>query len=205
MAETEKPGQVIAPGGESAPARTPPPEAEIPQADRHKYGLPPADKPQGPAASTSEAEITWTAAEFVAHDKSAGWYGGLILATVLASGLVYILTRDVISTGVVLIAAFFLGVMAARRPQQLEYRLSDAGLSIGPKSYALEQFRSFTIADEGSVPSIIFMPLKRFAPLTTIYYAPEDEEKIVAILADRLPFEEHKQDPVDRLMHRIKF
>jgi hypothetical protein len=204
MAETEQPGQVIAPGGASAPSSSPEPEPEIPEADRHKYELSQQNTSQD-AQVSSDGEITWTAAEFVAHDKSAGWYGGLILAAILLGALIYLLTRDAISTGVVLIAAFFLGVMAARNPRQLEYKLSAAGLSVGPKHYALEQFRSFSVADEGAVPSIVFMPLKRFAPLTTIYYAPEDEDKIVAILADRLPFEEHKQDPVDRLMHRIRF
>jgi hypothetical protein len=49
------------------------------------------------------------------------------------------------------------------------------------------------------------MPLKRFATLTTVYYAPEDEDKIVNLLSKHLPLEEHKLDAVDHLMQRIRF
>ena len=47
--------------------------------------------------------------------------------------------------------------------------------------------------------------MKRFAPLTTIYYDPQIEEKIFNILADQLPLEERQPDAVDRLMAKIRF
>jgi hypothetical protein len=61
------------------------------------------------------------------------------------------------------------------------------------------------VVPEGAFSSIVFMPLKRFAPLTTIYYAPEDESKIITILTDRLPFEERKAAAIDSLMKRVRF
>jgi hypothetical protein len=51
----------------------------------------------------------------------------------------------------------------------------------------------------------VFTPLQRFSPLTTIYYDPNDEERIVDLLANRLPMEERKRDAIDRLMWRIRF
>jgi hypothetical protein len=83
--------------------------------------------------------------------------------------------------------------------------LDDKGLTIGSKHYAYNEFRSFAILQEGALSSIVFMPLKRFATLTSIYYAPEDEQSIVDILADHLSLEEHHQDAVDKLMRRIRF
>ncbi len=58
---------------------------------------------------------------------------------------------------------------------------------------------------EGAFSSVVFMPLKRFAPPRTIYYAPEDEDRIVGLLVNRLPLEEHRADAVDGLMRRIRF
>jgi len=47
--------------------------------------------------------------------------------------------------------------------------------------------------------------MKRFMPFIPMYYAPEQEEAIVEVLARYLPFEERKQDPIDRFMSKIRF
>jgi hypothetical protein len=105
----------------------------------------------------------------------------------------------------VIVAAIFLAVAAARKPRVLEYRVDDAGLSIGPKLYTYDQFKSISVIDEGAVPSIHLLPLKRFQPVLTIYFAPTDEDGVVGVLSARLPIEERGIDPIDRFMHRIRF
>lgn len=149
--------------------------------------------------------ITWTAGEFIAHQKSLVWYVALLGAAVVVAGIIYLITKDVISSGVIIVGAIVLAVYGAREPRQLEYRLDRRGLSIGDRQHAYNEFRSFAVVPEGAFNSIVLMPLKRFSLLTTIYYSPEDEEKIVAILAARLPLEQRKKDVIDRLMWRIRF
>jgi hypothetical protein len=154
---------------------------------------------------TSDQTVTWTASEFVAHDKSATWY--LLLAVgiaVLAAGI-FFLTKDYVSLGVVVIAGLLLGSFAHHQPRQLQYSLDNQGLSIGSKHYSYSEFKSFAVMDEGAISGIVFTPLKRFATFVTVYYAPEDEDKILAILSAQLPLEEHKLDAVDALMRRIRF
>lgn len=158
-----------------------------------------------PDAPDNGEFISWTASEFIAHDKSQGWYGRLAGVTALLVIIIFVLTRDFITSTVVIIGAFCFGVYAGRQPRQLPYRLDSFGLKIGQRSYPYEQFRSFSVVPEGAFSSIILMPLKRFAPLTTIYYAPESEDQIVDILAARLPYAEHKHDAVERLMRHIRF
>lgn len=168
----------------------------------------PAAPPAQQASSTTQEDangITWTASEFVAHEKSAGWYGVLLIGSVVLAALVYIFTRDVISTAVVIIAALAFAAIAGRRPRQLRYQLTNIGMTIGEKQYAYTGFKSFSVVPEGAFSSIVFRPLKRFAPLITIYYAPQDEARIANLLSEHLPFEEHKPDPVDNLMRRIRF
>ncbi|HSX36769.1 MAG TPA: hypothetical protein VLG13_01455 [Patescibacteria group bacterium] len=156
--------------------------------------------PKGPDGS-----ISWTASEFVAHHKSAGWYLALAGAAIAVAALVWLATKDKISSSVVLIGAAAFGAYGARKPRQLQYSLDQQGLTIAAKHYAYRQFRSFAIVPEGAFNSIVFVPLKRFAPLTTIYYDPTDEDKIVALLSDKLPVEEREKDFIDRLMWRIRF
>lgn len=186
-----KPGETVTPGN-AAPVPSPQPEMMAPRS----VAVPPA----GPNGS-----ITWTASEFVAHHKSAGWYGLLAIGAVIVAAVIWLLTRDLISAIVVIVAAVVFGFYGARQPRELQYSLSNRGLSIGARHFVLEQFRSFSIVTEGAFSSIAFVPLKRFAPLVTIYYDPADEQKIVDLLKPTLPHEERQRDMIDRLMWRIRF
>jgi len=152
-----------------------------------------------------DAVISWTASEFIAHEKDARWYGMLALVACVLAGLIFLITRDAISTFIVILGAVLFGIYAAREPRQLPYQLSDHGLRIGQRYFDLQQFRSFSVVPEGAFSSIVLMPLKRFAPMTTIYYAPEDEDRIVDVLATQLPYVEHRHDLVERLMRQIRF
>ena len=204
-----KPGDTIAPGQPAVPAPesipAPPPQpAETP-------AVPPAD-PASPEREVAEprtvsdgASITWTASEFIAHSKTAGWYIMLTVAAVILAAADWLLTKDLVSSIIILFAALLLGVYAAHKPRQLQYQLDDMGLTIGDKRFTYDQFQSFAIVPEGAFSSIVFMPLKRFAPFTTIYYDPADEEKIITLLADRLPMEAREHDAIDRFMRRIRY
>lgn len=152
-----------------------------------------------------EEAITWTASEFIAHSKSFGWYAVLALVAVAMAALIFFLTKDKVSAGVIIVAALMFGIYAGYKPRELQYRLDQGGLTVGTKHFTYDQFRCFSVLPEGAFSSIVFMPLKRFAVTTTIYYAPEDEDKIVNLLGNYLPLEERGHDAIDRLMHRIHF
>jgi hypothetical protein len=212
---------VPAPAPPVAPVQ-PAPVPEPPQAPTQPVPQtpPPAEvvSQEQPQALTSDAAaelsdtavddsqiITWTASEFVAHQKSANWYLMLIISAIAVTALVFLITRDKISATVVIVAAILMGVYGSHQPRQLEYQISPRGLSIGGKYHSYEEFRSFSVLQEGAFSSINFMPLKRFAVPLTIYYAPEQEEQIIGLLSGSLPFEEHHSDAVDTLMRRIRF
>lgn len=158
-----------------------------------------------PAAVDTEGQITWTASEYIAHHKTATWYVTLVIIAVAAAGLAYFATKDWITGVSIILIALVFGLSAARKPRVLEYRLDNRGLKIAQKSYSYGIFRSFAVIDEGAFSSIVFMPLKRFMPMVTIYYAPEDENRIVQIIADHLPIEQRKHDAIDALLHKIRF
>lgn len=160
---------------------------------------------QKPMPETVAETVSWTASEFIAHQKSSGWYGILAVVSLVLAVSVYFLTKDFITTGFVIFGAVILGYYASRQPRELNYQISENSVAIGAKSYGYDEFRSFSIVDEGAFSSVIFMPLKRFAPLRAIYFAPEHEDQIINILMPRLPFEEHSHDLIDKLMLRIRF
>ena len=176
-----------------------------------------AYKPAGDAAGTvpvaapavpvaPEETVQWTASEFVAHQKSLGWYLILAASALAAAGLIYLLTRgDLITALVVIVAAIFFGYVAGRKPRTLAYEINSGGITIGHRFYGYENFKSFWVEHQGAFGSVSFMPLKRFMPLLTIYYAAEQEDQILGVLGNHLPLEEAHRDMFDQFIDRIRF
>lgn len=162
----------------------------------------------GEAGIESSADIepvTWTASEFIAHHKSAGWYVVLALVTIIFSGLIFWFTRDFITVGLIAVASVLFGVMASRKPRELQYQIDGSGIQVGEKLYPYSSFKSFAVVQEEGIESIWFMPLKRFMPSLSIYFAPDEKEKIANALSAALPFESRQLDPLDKLIHKIRF
>ncbi len=180
----------------------------VAEPEKAQWQFNPAD--QAPIASqvpqaVSPAAVNWTASEFIAHDKTTGWYTTLAVGGLVLAVLIFLLTRDWISTAVIVIITVVFGVFAARQPRVLNYALDSSGLHIAEKFYSYTDFKSFSVLEEGGIRAIWLMPLKRFMPSITVYYAPNDEDKILDVLASYLPFEERDQDLVDKLIRKVRF
>lgn len=163
------------------------------------------DSSDQPGSQGSQTAISWTASEFINHHKSPLWYIAVVAVGLVLAAAVWLLKHDWVAAGAIVVCALALAGYGARRPRQLNYSLDASGLTIGQRHFSFEQFRSFAVISEGAFSSINFLPLRRFSPLTAVYYDPKDEDKILSILTARLPLEERQHDPIDRLMRRIGF
>ncbi|HZM63554.1 MAG TPA: hypothetical protein VFB59_00290 [Candidatus Saccharimonadales bacterium] len=163
-----------------------------------------------PSAQTARPQssgdmVEWTASEYIAHQKSAAWYVKVIFFALLLACLVYFITRDVISTFVILFAGLVFSVAGARKPRTLAYRLDQGGLTVGQKYYPYSQFKSFAVVEQGPLTTVMLLPLKRLLPSVDIYAPPENVQAIGDILTEHLPLEVRKPGVVDTFAHRIRF
>lgn len=187
------------------------PDTENPRSTAHDASIDPvsaisAGQPETALPRPDDTSpVSWKASEYIEHEKDQMWYVQLGGATLVVALIVYLITRDMFSTFVVIIAAVLFGVVGSRPPRQLPYRVDAQGLTIGERHYPYGSFRSFSVFVDGGLHSITFMPLKRFAPPISIYYDPADEDRITNVLASHLPLENHKADPVEKLMRKIRF
>lgn len=149
-------------------------------------------------------EVSWSASEFIAHEKSPLWYLALAGLAIVLVAAVYFLFHDMVAAFAIVFVAIIFGFLAAHKPRVLAYHIGPEGLSIDKKMYSFADFKSFGVVNEGAFSSITFMPMKRFMPSLSIYYPPEEEETIVDALSNYLPFAPVTHDLVDRLMHRIR-
>ena len=192
MPDNSEPDQVIQPTDESAGWQF------------HAEGQTTTPSTAQPNPKSVKA-VQWTASEFIAHHKTSGWYLLLGGGAIALAAVVFLVTQDKISTAMVAVVAIIFGIFASRKPRELPYSVDNESLHIGDKSYPYATFRSFSVVQEEGVDSIRFMPLKRFMPILSIYFEPQDEQKIIDVLSQYLPVEERQLDAVDKLMHKIRF
>lgn len=183
-------------------AKTPPaaePQTDYAEADD-------VDHYSAPQQRTPDIDrLEWAATDNTAHAKPAGWTAMLVFGALVLAGLIYVVTRDVVSTGSVVGAALLYVAFSAHKAPSVRYILDAHGIVIGQKHYPYEQFRSFSVVEDGAASSVVLMPLKRFMPLLTIHYKPELEDEVIATFADRLPMEAYKRDAMDAIIKKLRF
>ena len=216
-----QPGETITPGGQppqqpemprqEVPAAPQPPSPPLreqepvpePSANWQFTGTDSAN--QSASATVSQQPVTWSASEYIAHAKGTAWFVVLGAGLFVLIAIVWLFTKDVLAAILVGAAGFSFGMFAARPPRTLQYSVGNRGIQIGQKLYPYQDFKSFALLEDGPLPSILLLPLKRFLPPITIFYDPKEEDAIIAVLGDYLPHEEKQPDIVDRIMSRIRF
>jgi len=163
-----------------------------------------ADAPETQEVVDPKASVSWEASEYIHRAKDAWWTIGFIIV-VLAGLAISIWLQVWTVVGLVIAMALAFGVFAFRKPKIKHYTLNHSGLTIDDKTYSLEDFRAFGILTEDAFFSILLIPVKRFMPAISMYFAQEDGEQIVDILGSHLPLEEIHLDPIDALMRRLHF
>ena len=163
--------------------------------------------PPQPASAPppSGGSVSWTASEYIEHDRGPGWYLLLAVGTIVLAALVYLITNDYVSIGIIIVLGAIVSVFARRKPHQITYKLDESGLQIGQKTYPYGTFKSFAVIHDEALPSINLVPLKRFMPPISIYFAAPDEEQITSALGAHLPYQDQKSDRIDRLSRHLKF
>jgi hypothetical protein len=181
------------------------PEAEEPQTNWQFNSGEAASSHDGSTSLLPSNPVTWTAAEFIDHEKGQQWYITLGIGTVVAIGVIYLLTHDLITSAVIAIVAVMFGLFAARKPRKLEYTIDSEGVHIGGRFYPYGNFKSFSLVQEGPAHSVWLLPLKRFTPIIPLCFDLKDETAVVDALSRTLPLENRDLDSIDKLMHRVRF
>jgi hypothetical protein len=170
---------------------------EQPQIEPGQQPTPVIQEPQSDS-------ISWTASEYIHHSKSPVWYIALVVAMLLVIALaVKVGSLTFIMLTVVMAVALM--AVSIRKPRILQYVINTQGLNIDQKFYALNEFKSFGVTTEGAFFSITLIPVKRFMPAVTIYFAEEDGEKIVDILGSHMAMQHIEPDFIDKFTKLIRF
>ncbi len=155
--------------------------------------------------SSNLPSVQWSASEYVDHEKDSKWYLALGGGGFVLTALIFLITQDFLASTVVFLAIISIAIFAGRKPETKQYSVDENGVTVGEKNFSYSQFRSFSVVEEGAIDSIWLKPLKRYAPAVIIYFAPDDEDKIIEVLSNFLPHEDRELDPIDRFSKRVRF
>jgi hypothetical protein len=155
--------------------------------------------------TSSDVVIDWVSSGDQLQSRSAAWRIRMSLISIMAGAVIYLITRDYVSSGSVVVVGLLFGILGSRKPPALQYKLDKHGIAIGQRPYSYAEFRAFSISEDPQSPSINFVPLKRFAPMLSVHYEPQQADAIVDLIAQHLPMEEHHHDAFDSIINRVKF
>jgi hypothetical protein len=155
-------------------------------------------------ADIDRVNFSWVGPEFVMVEKSSRWFMGLFAAVLILGGLIYLVTRDFISVGTIVIAIILLGTYSLRRPKNIAYNLNDQSIGIGKRRFLYSEYKHFTVNQEGNYVIINFVPLKRFSlPVGACCRLGSEEDQVINYLSLKLPYEQHKMDMFDSIIQRM--
>ena len=158
-----------------------------------------------PAVESDDSEILvrWQGPEHLYSERSMMWYAALALATLIMMAIAYFAFNSLTFTILLPVMAVALGVYAHRPPEIIDYTLTRKGLYVRDRLMLYEQFKSFDVVTINNVHHIALIPRKRFQLGQNIYFPEESGEKIVDMLAARLPMKEVKPDFIDRILAKL--
>jgi hypothetical protein len=108
-----------------------------------------------------------------------------------------------LSVVVIFVLGLAMCFMAGRKPKELDYGLDDQGIVINSVDHPFSDFKSYTLISEGGLDHIALVSVRRFIPNKTIYFEPQDRDRIISLLGEFLPLEPASKDPIDGFMKKI--
>ena len=105
----------------------------------------------------------------------------------------------------IVVMAITVMVIAKRPPRTINYTLTPQGIQIDDKPFNFHDFRAFGVVQENAFYSIRLIPNKRFMPMVSVFFPPENGEEIVDAFGHALPMENIERDAIDKLVEKIRF
>lgn len=109
--------------------------------------------------------ISWEAMEFIYQEKTKDWYW-ILWIIFLAIGALAYLTSNYSFAILIVLSAFVLSLLAAKRPVKLSVVMDDNHIHVGNKKYRTSDFSAYNILEQDS--KLILRSKKQYVPVVTV-------------------------------------
>lgn len=160
----------------------------------------------------AQTEIRWSAPEFPYYEKGRGWQVGVIVVAALVT-VIALIQRNFLFAVFAVAGGFLVAFWGRRKPETLEFQLSDKGLDIrGKKFYPVETLTGFAIVErpvaEGEPaepPELVIRTKSVVNPYLKMEIAKERTEEFRALLTAHLPEIEYQEGLADWIAKVLRF
>ena len=149
--------------------------------------------------------IIWEAPEHNYGEKSADWYWVLgIVAT--GAAIAAFLLGNFLFTILIIVGAFSMALISARKPQVIEYEVANRGIRIGDAMYNYSTLDSYCIDEESSeTPTLLVKSKSMHLPLLSIPLPVDHVYAIEDFLLERLPEDDLEEPFGHKLLEFVGF
>ena len=155
--------------------------------------------------NSSEALLSWSAAEYEHSQKSKEWYWTVgIMASALM--VVALLLKNILFAILLALAGFVIMLYGTRRPSEVGFALKGSGLLVGQRLYPYESFESFWIHyDPPNKKELDLVSKRFFMPRMTIPLRDVDPNEVRKILIKVLQEKEAPESLSETIAKRLGF
>lgn len=151
-----------------------------------------------------EILIRWQALEYMQHQHEPIWYVGFGAAVLILIAVAIFVFKSPTFAVLVPVMAVALALYVRRPPATIDYTVSRKGIHVNDRLYTFDQFKSFSVVRQETTNHVVLIPRKRFQLGQNIYFPTEIGEKLVDMLAARLPMKETSPDIIDKLLAKLR-
>lgn len=161
---------------------------------------------RGEEKTKYKAPLTWRALEHPHVEKNIEWFWALGLIGV-AGAVATLMFGNVLFALFILVAVFVLALFASRKPEEVEFSLTQRGVRIDNNLYPYQALESFGIDEitPNHLPKLILEQKKTLALDIVIPLENVDPNEVHDYLFTFLPEEDHEEPLSHRIMEWLGF
>jgi hypothetical protein len=159
-------------------------------------------------------KLSWSALEYEEKERSKDWFWALGII-VVTSSIAAIIFGSYFFAALLIISGVLLGFFAIKKPDIIDYELTDRGLKIRTHFYPYENIKSFWVQAHNPLETnrevfkkpLLFIHSERiFMPVISIPINEEIAKHIKSIMLEKKVAEvEMKEHPSEKIMEALGF
>lgn len=165
------------------------PELESPHPQREDFGEGGHDFFNDYMYDPVRTLIAWRAPSRPYRRKDRSYYTTVIILVILVSLIAFFFGERLL-IGVFLALLFLLYVLNFTPPEEIEYKITNQGITIGDHFYHWQQLDSFWFSEKEGFKVLSVLTLVRFPGILIAVLVDTPEEEVKRIIARFLPFHE---------------
>lgn len=139
--------------------------------------------------------ISWVAPQMVNAPKSSLWYW-IISIIALGLAIAFFFMKSYLGMVVVIIAPIVFYLMNRGKNPEIKYKIDQAGIMIGEKTYPYNNLKSYWISDEYPYAILYVETTKKLLPPLTIHLTNVSPEQVNNLMSQHLPSSKNKKPPL---------